>query len=80
MQDPYAAQALQFWVMIHFLFWISDIFSERMLKKMAAKIFTQVKQQAQTNILLFRDLNWIFPLKTFWEWEMRLPHKHLLNM
>lgn len=32
-------------------------FSERMLKKMAAKIFTQVKQQAQISILHFRAPN-----------------------
>lgn len=43
MQDPCTAQVLQFWVIIHLLFWISDIFLEKMLEKMAAKIFTQVK-------------------------------------
>lgn len=53
MQDLGTAQVLQCWVIIRLLSWISDIFSERMLKKMAAKIFTQVKQQVQTSILHF---------------------------
>lgn len=41
---------LQFWVIIHLLLWISDIFffSERMLKKMAAKII-HTNEAASTN-------------------------------
>lgn len=42
---------LQFWVIIHLLLWISEIFlfsSERMLKKMAAKII-HTSEAASTN-------------------------------